>query len=203
PVRTLVGGENPRDIWIASGGRPGQATRRGVHFFCAEAELPDSSLGYRSFDLVILRGIDASRLSPAQSRAIREHVALGGHVVFGFDRERPTNDWIGEDGRELFRGAVRSDVRIEPGLVPRSVWMEVRGDVAARMDRAWLQAAQDTPVSSWLHGPAGIFFPAGTQLVHADPFVETDRLIRTLVSLPTEPEPNPSRPLVPKAVEGG
>ena len=86
---------------------------------CPSRELPDSVIGYHSFDMVVLRDLGADKLEPRQLRALRAWVYLGGYLIIVPSGSSP----------EIFRsriartllGGFLTDPKAEAGFVPGSL----------------------------------------------------------------------------------
>ena len=153
PTIFVAGGqENDQRPWYRGLGSQ-QIQSDALQWF-EHHELPDSALGYQAVDIVILRGLDEKRLEPAQVRALRDHVYLGGYVVFVPDRTLGNVSFEGVLARTLFGGTLATEVSGDPAFRPRNLFLlggsgsrherDARRRKPVRLDERILRAVEGT-----------------------------------------------------------
>lgn len=183
-------------VVLAAGGGAGSAPWNGSlpganvvsdgFLFCEEADLPDSSLGYRSFDLVVLRGTAPERWTPEQIEALREHVALGGFAVFACDASASLETSVGTFARELLGGAASDSVEVDREFRPGSLFVGASPDVVIDQTGFHLERSVSGLIPRW---PAGGVIPwredelaPDVRFVRVDPFADEASFLRRLVA---------------------
>jgi hypothetical protein len=88
-------------------------------------QLPDRILGYHAVRQVVLRGVDETRLEPAQIAALRQWVYLGGSLIFSPEKK---SDKIfgGALFKEIFGDVLAPEVKRDDEFRPQNLYMVER-----------------------------------------------------------------------------
>jgi len=103
-------------------------------------QLPDRILGYDSVRQVVLRGVDETRLEPAQVAALRRWVYLGGSLVFA-PRGKSDRVFEGALFKEIFGDVLAPQVRRDDAFRPQNLYLVERKEGVSSSTRPYARGA--------------------------------------------------------------
>ncbi len=153
-------------------------------------QLPDRALGYHSVSMVVLRGIDESRLEPSQRDALLQWVALGGFVVLA-PTGRDAGLLEGDLARALL-GSALGPIRRQESFQPRYLYAIGPSTYRGRLD------ADAVRIIEAIVDQEDVAFGDRTALTRFNPLRRDANLLRQLRSAPVprfELDPKSADPL--------
>ncbi|MEM7235592.1 MAG: hypothetical protein AAF517_25690, partial [Planctomycetota bacterium] len=134
PSMLVVGGnESDQRPWYNALGA--QSIAADQMMWIQPHQLPDRSIGFDAFDIVVLRELDESKLEPSQIDAIRRHVFLGGFVIFIPGKTSGKEMFDGALVRELLGSSRSEAIVVEAVFRPQSLYYRDDHRVALPLEK--------------------------------------------------------------------